>query len=254
MKLRCVIHALCLLLVCTAAQAEPTEITVHVKAKGSKFIGSSMGGARVLIMDAMTGRILDEGRTSGGTGDTERIMKTPLRSTQPLSDGKAAQYTVTIDLQRPTLLKVEAFGPLSQLQSAHTASATQWVIPGKHITGGDAFLLVLPGMVVDILEPAASSSLELGSSIDIEANIVMGCGCPIAPGGLWDASAMEIKGIVSRGNERVGGFDLTYAGRMSRFQGKLEVSEPGVYEALVYVYDPKNGNTGLDRTTFTLGK
>jgi hypothetical protein len=109
-------------------------------------------------------------------------------------------------------------------------------------------------MVVDILEPAAGSSLELASSIDIEANIVMGCGCPIAPGGLWDASAMEIKGIVSRGDEQVGGFDLTYAGRKSRFQGKIEVSEPGVYEALVYVYDPKNGNTGLDRTTFTLGK
>ncbi|MCF8104452.1 MAG: hypothetical protein K9K64_03120 [Desulfohalobiaceae bacterium] len=250
MKLRCLLYAFCLLLACSTVQAEPTDIKVYVKAKGSKFIGSSMGGARVVLTDAMTGRILDEGKTAGGTGDTKRSMKTPLRSTQPLSSQDAAHYTATIDLEEPTLIRIEAYGPLAQPQSAHSAGATQWIIPGKDITAGDAFLLVLPGMVVDILAPASSSRFESGTPIDVEANISMGCGCPLEPGGLWDSAAMDIKGLVSKDGQRVADIDLPYAGTPSRFQGRLEVNEPGVYEVLVYVYDSENGNTGLDRTVF----
>lgn len=248
------LYTFCLMLVCSLAQAQPTDITVHVKAKGSKFIGSSMGGARIVIKEAMTGKILDEGKTAGGSGNTERIMKKALRSTQPLTDEHTARYEATIDLQEPTLIQVEAFGPLSQLQSAQTASATQWIIPGKHITGGDAFFLILPGMIVDIKEPAASSSFELGTSLNISAYIGMGCGCPITPGGLWDSDALEIKAMVSRDKEKVTDTDLIYAGTPSRFQGQLKLTEPGIYEILVYVYDPRNGNTGLDRTTVILRK
>jgi len=58
----------------TAAFAEPTEITVRVLGKDSKFVGSSMGGARVVLRDAQTGEILSQGVTEGSTGDTKRIM------------------------------------------------------------------------------------------------------------------------------------------------------------------------------------
>lgn len=125
MKLRCLLYTICLLLACATVQAKPTDITVYVKAKGSKFIGSNMGGARIVLTDARTGRILAEGKTAGGTDDTKRIMKTPLRSIQPLSSQDAAHYTATIDLEEPTRVRVEAYGPLAQPQSTQSASATQ---------------------------------------------------------------------------------------------------------------------------------
>ena len=43
-----------------------------------------------------------------------------------------------------------------------------------------------------------------------------------------------------------GEFPLKYSGQASRFQTYLPVSEKGTYELIVYVYDPANGNTGLD--------
>ena len=38
----------------TAVKAEPTEITVRVLGKDSKFVGSSMGGARVVLRRSLT--------------------------------------------------------------------------------------------------------------------------------------------------------------------------------------------------------
>ncbi len=62
------------LLVPAIALAEPTEITIRVLSKDGKFVGTSMGGARVILRDADTGEILAQGVTAGGTGDTARIM------------------------------------------------------------------------------------------------------------------------------------------------------------------------------------
>jgi len=38
----------------------------------------------------------------------------------------------------------------------------------------------------------------------------------------------------------------------SRFEATLEAAEPGLYEGGVHVFDPANGNTGVDRTTFVV--
>ena len=254
MKLRYLIYTLFFMLICSTVQAQPTDITIHVKAKGSKFIGSSMGGARIVLKDAITGKILKEGKTAGSTGDTERIMKSKLKSTQPLSTENTAKYETTINIETPTLIEVEAYGPQASLQSRLKASARQWVIPGKDITEGDAFLLVLQGMAVGILSPVVSSSFEPGSKIEIVTNITMSCGCPVAPNGLWDSNDMEIKGMVSKEGRHVTDIDLSYAGKLSQFTGHINVSENGVYEIFVYAYDSENGNTGLDRTAFTISK
>ena len=80
----------------------------------------------------------------------------------------------------------------------------------------------------------------------------MMCGCPIQPGGLWDAKRYEVKALLKRDGAAIGGIDLAYAGETSRFAARLPLNTPGVYEALVYAYDPANGNTGLDRTAFIL--
>lgn len=53
-----------------AGYAEPTEIIVRVLARGGKFIGTSMGGAEVVVRDAASGQVLARGTTEGGTGAT----------------------------------------------------------------------------------------------------------------------------------------------------------------------------------------
>jgi len=61
-----------------------------------------------------------------------------------------------------------------------------------------------------------------------------------------------VKVRVQREGELVVERALEYAGTASRFEANLEGLKPGTYEALVYAYQPANGNTGVDRTTFTI--
>ena len=82
----------------------------------------------------------------------------------------------------------------------------------------------------------------------------MMCGCPIEPKGLWDADKLEVKANVKRNGERITQLDLAYAGETSQFEAKVPVEAPGDYEVIVFAYDPRNGNTGIDRTTFIATK
>jgi hypothetical protein len=239
------------LLPLAAAQAEPTEITVRVIGKDSKFVGSSMGGARVILRDAQTGEVLTSGVTEGSTGDTKRIMGPQADSRAVRSSEGAAAFTATLDLDRSRLIEAEAYGPLAQPQATHRVSATQWVVPGRDITGGDGWMLELPGYVVDVLAPPAHMKLPADMrGVDVRANVALMCGCPITPGGLWDANKIEVKALVTRNGETLPPVPLTYAGTASQFEGHIPVDAPGVYDVQVYAYDPANGNTGLDRTTF----
>lgn len=236
-----------------AAFAEPTDVTVRVISKGAKFVGSSMGGVRITLRDAGTGEILAQGATSGATGSTQKIMKDAHARGAPVSTEGAAKFTATLDLDMPRLIKVEAFGPLSQRQSAVRVASTQWVVPGKHVTGGDAWLLELPGFVVDVVAP--QTPLKAGSApqtITLTANVFMMCGCPIEPGGLWDADMYEIAVMLMRDGEIVRTAPLSYSGTVSQFQAELNVAEAGDYEAVVYAHDPANGSTGLDRASFSV--
>lgn len=233
------------------ALAEPTEITVRVLGKDSKFIGTSMGGARVILRDAETGEILAKGVTSGSTGDTERIMHTDKGRRATLSDDSAAHFTATIDIAAPRLIEAEAYGPLAQAQGANRATATQWVVPGEDMTGGDGWVLELPGYVVDVLAPPAHVKLPADTKdVPLRANVVLMCGCPITPGGLWDADTLTVKALVTRNGEKEPPVDLAYAGETSQFEGDVPVTGPGVYDVTVYAHSPETGNTGLDRTTF----
>jgi len=236
-----------------AAFAEPTDVSVRVISKGAKFVGSSMGGVAITLRDAGTGEILARGATSGGTGSTQKIMKDSHPRGAPVSTEGSAKFTATLDLQTPRLVKVEAYGPLSQRQSAVTVTSTQWVVPGKHVTGGDAWLLELPGFVVDVVAP--QTPLKAGGAprtLTLTANVFMMCGCPIEPGGLWDADDYEVAAMLMRDGETVRTVPLRYAGTVSQFEAEIEIGEPGAYEAIVYAYDPANGSTGLDRATFSI--
>jgi hypothetical protein len=234
----------------SGAHAEPTRVTVRVLSKGAKFIGTSMGGVLVTLHEADTGQLLARGVTAGSTGDTQRIMTEPHdRRGVRATEGSAA-FSTTLELDEPILLRVEAFGPLAQRQAANRVSWTQWVVPGKHLDGGDAVLLEMPGFVVDVLAPPAHSRWKVGDDVPLRANVVMMCGCPVEPGGLWDADGYEVQGIVRRDGETLETIPVPYAGATSSFGTDYHPPGPGEYEVILYCYDPANGNTGLDRVTF----
>ncbi len=234
-----------------AVSAEPTKITVRAASKDAKFIGSSIGGMRVTLTDTQTGEILATGVTKGNTGDTKRIIDTPRQRGVALSDDKSAKFTATLDLDEPRLIKVTLYGPLTQRQAAVEVSSTQWVVPGKHIDAGDAWTIEVPGMIVDVLSPPAHVKLKgAPQTVSLEANVMMMCGCPVEPGGKWDAKKFEVVAIMTLDGKEFGRLPLAYAGKESQFAARFEAKEKGVYEATIYAYDPHNGNTGLDRASF----
>ena len=162
------------ILAVTPAMAEPTRITVRVLSKDAKFVGTSVGGVLIQIRDAQSGALLAEGVTAGDTGDTKRIMLADRKRGVPLATEEAAKFEATLNIEEPRWVEVTAYGPLAQRQSANRTSATQWVVPGKHITGGDAWLLELPGLVVDVLAPPAHLKLGgLPQRVELRANVMM---------------------------------------------------------------------------------
>lgn len=235
------------------AIARETHIDVRVLSQGAKFIGTSMGGVQIALHDVDTGELLVRGKTAGGTGDTDRIMKQNQPRDGVVATDTAARFRATLDLDEPRQIRVTARGPLAQRQAMNTASATRWVVPGKHVTGGNGWLLEMPGFVVDILDPPAHKRLR-GTPVEVTvaANVTMMCGCPITPGGLWDADQYEVAALIRRNGEAIGEQALDYAGTSSGFAGTLRLKQTGSYEITVYAYDPATGNTGIDKTTFNV--
>lgn len=240
-----------LLLAPLSAAAEPTDITVRVLSKDAKFVGTSMGGARVVVRDAQTGEVLASGVTAGGTGNTSKIMHDDGGRRARMADETAASFSTTLDLDEPRRIEVEASGPLAQPQAGQSVSATQWVVPGRAPGGENGWILELPGFAVDVLAPPAHVGMPGDvERVDVRANVTMMCGCPIEPGGLWDADGYEVEMIIVRNGERIGTRPMEYAGQTSQFAGEIPVGESGVYDITVFAHDPRTGNTGLDRTTF----
>jgi len=240
-------------LIAAPARAEPTNIIVRVVSRDAKFIGTSMGGALITLRDANTGEVLAEGKTEGGTGDTDRMMKQSQTRRDLLSSGDDAKFFATLDIGAPRLVEVVAVGPLAKKDNANRVSATQWVLPGKHLSGGDGWVLEMPGFFIDVKGPPPVIALQ-GSSqaIELKADIKMMCGCPIEPGGLWDANQYEVKAQLKRDGKIVDEASMKYAGTASKFAVSFNASVPGNYEALVSAYDAHNGNTGLDTIKFRL--
>ncbi|HET6528312.1 MAG TPA: hypothetical protein VFG39_06140 [Balneolaceae bacterium] len=230
------------------AQQDSTKIVVRAVAKDAKFIGTSMGGAHIIIKDAKTGDILAEGYTEGSTGSTDKLVREPNQRYGSLSIEGAAKFTANLALTQPTFVTVSATGPMAKKQ-AHVTSSTQlWLIPGKDITG-DGIILEIPGFAIDILQPQTHEVMDK-NTITITANAVMMCGCPIKPGGLWNSEEMEFTAIIKKGDETVARKQMDYAGKTSTFETHFSPKEGGAYQIIVYGFDPRTGNTGVDKTTF----
>ncbi|MFS1524050.1 hypothetical protein ACL7TT_08040 [Microbulbifer sp. 2304DJ12-6] len=231
------------------AETIPTEITVRAKARDAKFIGSSIGGAMVIIRAADTNEILAKGLTQGSTGDTGKIMKTPRERYLPIATG-AAHFTAALDISEPVFVTIEILAPYIKKQARVVAQTQTWLVPGKPISG-DGLVVEIPGMVVDLLSPQTHLYTGLDKSpYEIRANVVMMCGCSITKGGLWDGSKIEVVALVQKDGKTFTTVPLKLRDTMNIFSAPFSTEVPGVYEILVYAYDPKTGNTGVDRSSF----
>ncbi|MDH4047135.1 MAG: hypothetical protein OEW68_03990 [Gammaproteobacteria bacterium] len=235
------------------ARSEATDVTVRVIARNGMYVGDLVHGAFVSITDAASGEMLAQGVTAGGAGNPKRLMKTARNRTEPLAAEGDAKFSATLDLDEPRLLQATAFGPLSQSNSANKASATQWVVPGKHLTGGDGWVLELPGLMVTPNLDASTVPLSRAvNGINIEAEVTLMCGCPIKPGSHWDPLDYEVVAIVRRAEKAVGQYAFRYAGIDSEFETEIKLQLPGIYDIVVYAYDAASGNTGVGRIELTV--
>lgn len=229
---------------------QETMVMVRAHSKDAKFIGTSMGGAKVIIRDATTGEILAQGITEGSTGDTEKIMKKPRTREARLTDENTAGFRAELNIEEPVFVTVEVIAPAKKNQSQVRSSTQLWVIPGKHITG-DGVVLEIPGFAVDILSPQTHERIASGREVEITANVIMMCGCPITAEGIWDANQYEVTAIITGSGEDRRAVDMNIQDKPSTFSGNVSLT-PGTHEITVYAYDPVTGNTGLDKTNIII--
>ncbi len=225
-----------------------TKIVIRAKAEDAKFIGTSMGGALVVVKDALSGAILDQGLIKGSTGDTKRIMATPWVRGERLSDENTACYVSSLDLNEPRLIEIVVYAPYGQPQAMARASVTTWVVPGKHIDG-DGIIIDFPGLVVRITEPAAHTFVTIPHKLRLSASITPMCGCPVDMKTFWPPDAYEVGAYVKKDGELQEIIPLTFCGKRNCFETEIDINFTGDYEFLVYAFDPKTGNTGVDKTT-----
>ncbi|MBZ9631303.1 hypothetical protein LB465_10980 [Salegentibacter sp. LM13S] len=230
--------------------AQETSVMVRALAKDAKFIGSSIGGAKIIIRNAETGEILDQGVTSGSTGNTKLILQTPKARYDKLTDENTAGFEAKLNIEEPTFIGVEAHAPINKKQAKVISSTQLWVIPGKDITG-DGVVLEVPGFVVDILSPQTHERIKASEEVSLKANIVMMCGCPVTEDGIWDANQYEVKAIISSEEKESREITLKPTEKPSTFAAETNL-EKGYYAITIYAFDPVTGNTGVDKTNIII--
>lgn len=155
------------------AQGIETRVMVRVLAHDAKLIGSSVGGATVVIRDATTGAVLAEGLVEGSTGSTERIMIQPRERGAVIYDTpRAAGFLATLMLEGPTVVDIVAEGPLGTPQSTQRASKRMLLLPGEHVLG-DGVVLEIHGFTVTILAPDSSATLHSNTNLAVRAKVGM---------------------------------------------------------------------------------
>lgn len=224
------------------AQTE-TRVVVRVVSHDAKIIGSGVGGARVVVRNPATGAVLAKGVQEGGTGSTSAIVVDPVARGSAIYDTPgAAAFTATVRLSAPTVLEFVGEAPLGYPQAVQRASKSMLVVPGQHILG-DGVVLELHGFIVELLEP---KRIPPGTdAIAVTARVRMLCGCPLEPGGLWDAARVAVSARVSAGERLVREVELAYAGEPNMFAGRVSlVGVPAGARVVVVAVDASRANFG----------
>lgn len=242
-----------------------TAITVRVQARGGKFLGNDVGGAEVTLRDAQTGVLLASGLALGDSGNLQSTyapkasLLTIITPGKPptvqwlVPDVQTSSFRDTLAIDRPTLVEIEARGPLGGLQSQQTVRTAQWVIPGEDVDQGPGFVVELPGLVVQAMQPATHLALaSIPVEVPIAVNVTMMCGCPIAPGKPWIPGDFDVRAVV----RKVGGAMLAEVPLAfktpgpSLFSGSYKVTKKGYYQADIHAIQKSTGNTGIASVTF----
>jgi hypothetical protein len=229
-----------------SADTIPTRITVRAVAHDAKVIGSNVGGARITIREVATGELLAEGVQEGTTGSTELLVVEPKRRGQAIyGAGGAAGFTAELALAEPTQVEITAEGPGGTPHAIQRSTKTLLMVPGVDLTG-DGIILELNGFTVRIEEPGVD--VRPGAPIPVRAHVEMLCGCPLEPGGLWDADRVLVLARLVRDGRIIAEEELDYAGSPSRFVGEITPPDAGAAELQVLALDPARGNTGMARS------
>jgi len=152
------------------SEAVETKLVVRAKSKDAKFIGTKMG-ARVVITDTETGKVLADGFTSGGTGNTQKIMIEPKTRFGQIAEG-AAKFETSIDIDEPALITIEVEGPYKHKDNLIKSSTQLWMIPGRDIVG-EGVIIEIPGFSIDAAAPGKAKLVNGSAVIPVEARIVM---------------------------------------------------------------------------------
>jgi len=223
--------------------AKPTEIVVRVISQDAKFVGESMGGAEVILRDAKSGNILAKGVTSGGTGDTEKIMAAKGRSPDRASD-TAAAFRTTIDIKRPLLVRVEISGPLGFPKTMQRAMSERWLIPGPSASVGDGWVIELPGLAVRMIAPTPSLFTR-GQPNVLTAEVQLMCGCPITPGGLWNSANYDVRAEIRQRGMLREEILLPFVAAPGRFEANWTPKTSGKADLIIIASNRITGNTGV---------
>lgn len=237
-----------MLLVAGPAWAEPTPVKVHAISQDAKFIGDSMGGVEVVLRDAKTGKILAKGLTAGGTGDTKKIMEAVGRSPRRTTPD-AAHYSTTLDISVPTLVKVELRGPLGRPLTMQRATSERWLVPG--ISAGDGWVVELPGLAIEV---DGVSAMIAGRAATVTAKVALMCGCPITPGGLWDAADYVVTAELRRKGATPERTSLAFSAAPGQFSSAITPGFSGKGELWIVARNIRTGNAGVARVPVRIAK
>lgn len=228
----------------SASTAVPTTVTVHVLSNDAKLLQDPVGGARVTIRHADTGRVLAEGLQEGDSGSTEQIMRQPYRRGEDLfTTPGAGQYTATLSLTEPTRVEVTAEAPLDYPQAMQSASKTLWLMPGQDIMG-DGVVLTVHGFIVEVLRPS-DTAVRPGETLTVRSRVRMLCGCPTEPGGMWDANTYTITAQLMNDGEVVATAPMEFAGTTSEYESTVTVPSDGATAVRVLAMDADRVNFGM---------
>jgi len=231
-----------------------TTILVRVVAHGSMVLGQDVGGARVMITDVASGRILASGVQQGTAGDQNQIMRTPHLMEEPLYSSRAsAFFAATLALTHPILVDIAAEGPLAFPASVQRATTRIWLTPGHDLTH-DGVVLALYGYIVRIEHPTPGQSLFAKDDVKLRASIRTLSGALVRPHGDWDSRKVHIYGELLIGGRITERLQMFYSGFKADFEAPFFVplpkDAPDGLTLRVVATDPASGNAGVGQATF----
>lgn len=233
---------------------QPTKIIVRVVSHGSMVLGREVGGARVTITDVASGETLATGIQQGEAGDQNQIMRTPRLMNEPQYSTRAsASFTTTLNLTHPTLVDIDAEGPLAYPAAAQRTSHRVWLIPGQDMTN-DGIVLALYGYIVQIEHPTPHEPLIARDDVILRASIRTLSGALVRPHGDWDSRKIHIYGEVLIGDRVQERLQMFYSGRNAEFEAPFFVplpqDAPDGITLRVIAADPAGGNFGIGQEVF----